>query len=75
MTLAQIGGLIWLGACLTVYFGFTGFLGIVTAFGTAFELKFLRFPTQLFGMVVSLHWLCRERLHCKVGFPLPMKAK
>lgn len=57
MTLAEIGGLIWLGACLTVYFGFTGFLGIVTAFGTAFELKFLRFPAQLFGMVVSLRSL------------------
>ncbi len=57
MTLAQIGGLIWLGACLTVYFGFTGFLGMVTAFGSAFELKFLRFPTQLFGMVVSLRSL------------------
>ncbi len=54
LSLAQLGVLLWLAACGTVYFGFTGFLAVVTALGTAVELKFLRFPVQQFGMVVSL---------------------
>lgn len=50
---ALIGGAIWTAAFLMLYFGFSGLLALVMAVGTAFEMKFLRFPGQLFGMVVS----------------------
>lgn len=51
--LAVIGGGVWVGSFLMLYFGFSGLLALVMVVGTAFELKFLRFPGQLFGMVVS----------------------
>ena len=50
---AMLGVVLWLGACGTVYIGFTGLLALITALGTAVELRFLRYPVALFGLVVS----------------------
>lgn len=52
-SIAMLGVILWLGACGTVYIGFTGLLALVTALGTAVELRFLRYPVALFGLVVS----------------------
>ncbi|OWK43770.1 hypothetical protein [Fimbriiglobus ruber] len=51
--IAILGAGLWLAASGTVYIGFTGLLAVVTALGTVMELRFLRFPASLFGMVVS----------------------
>ncbi len=50
---AMLGAGLWLAACGTVYIGFTGLLALITALGTAVELRFLRYPAALFGLVVS----------------------
>lgn len=62
LTLSQLGTVLYLAACGTVYIGFSGEIAIVAAFGSAVELKFLKFPAQLFGMVVSqraVRWVSR----------------
>ncbi|MGL6073082.1 MAG: hypothetical protein ACRC8S_02855 [Fimbriiglobus sp.] len=52
-TWAAAGTGISICAVGTVYFGFTGLLALTAVAGAALELKFLRFPATLFGMVVS----------------------
>ena len=52
-TVATLGAGLWLAACGSIYVGFTGLLALVAAAGTAVELRFLRYPVTLFGLVVS----------------------
>ena len=61
-SIGMLGALLWLAAGGTVYIGFTGLIGIVAALGTATELRFLRYPSNLFGLVVSTaaqRWVTR----------------
>jgi len=53
VSLGLLGAAVYLGACGTVFFGFTGLLALVAVCGSAAELKFLRFPATLFGLCVS----------------------
>ena len=53
VTLACLGALVSVGAVGTIKFGVTGLLGMVAVGGAALELRFLRLPATLFGMVVS----------------------
>ena len=57
-----LGVVLWLAAAGTVKIGFTGLIGFVAALGTAAELRFLRYPSTLFGLVVSARaqtWVAR----------------
>ncbi len=64
---AMLGAVLWLAAAGTVYIGFTGLLALITALGTAVELRYLRYPATLFGLVVSpaaaarVDWYFRAR--------------
>ena len=51
--LATLGALVSIGAVGTMKFGVSGLLGMVAVGGAVLELRFLRFPATLFGMVVS----------------------
>ena len=53
VALASVGVVVSVGAVLTIKFGVTGLLALVAVGGAALELRFLRFPATLFGMVVS----------------------
>ena len=53
VAVGSLGALLWLAAGGTVYIGFTGLIGFVAALGSALELRFLRYPNALFGLVVS----------------------
>ena len=53
VTLALLGAVLSAGAVGTMKFGVTGLLAVVAAGGAALELRFLRFPATLFGLVVS----------------------
>ena len=53
IALATIGALAWISGMGTLYFGFSGLLAVVMVFGTAGELRFVRFAAALFGMVIS----------------------
>ena len=67
VSMGLLGAAVYLGACGTIYFGFTGLLALVAVCGSAAELKFLRFPATLFGLCVSqdavrkLNWYFRAR--------------
>jgi len=53
VSLGLLGAAVYVGACGTIYFGFTGLFALVAVCGSAAELKFLRFPATLFGLCVS----------------------
>lgn len=53
VSLSLMGAAIYLGACGTIYFGFSGLFALVAVCGSYAELKFLRFPATLFGLCVS----------------------
>jgi hypothetical protein len=47
----------------TINFGFTGLLALTAVAGAAMELKYMRFPATLFGMVVSPEAVRRVNLY------------
>jgi len=51
--IAGIGAVIWIGMIGMLYFGFSGLLAVAGVFAAAAELRFVRFPAQIFGLVVS----------------------
>ncbi len=51
--IATIGAGVWIATIGMLYFGISGLLAVVAAFSAAAELRFVRFPSQLFGLVVS----------------------
>jgi hypothetical protein len=53
LNVTMLGALVWLAACGSVYFGFSGFLGIIPAVGTMMEQRLIRYAGQVFGLVVS----------------------
>ena len=62
VSLATVGAVVSVGAVVTIKFGVTGLLALVAVAGAALELRFLRFPATLFGMVVSadaVRWVNR----------------
>jgi hypothetical protein len=68
LNITMLGALVWLGACGSVIFGFSGFLGVIPAIGTMMEQRLIRYAGQVFGLVVSLRsvrqltWLFYARL-------------
>jgi hypothetical protein len=54
LNITMIGALVWLGACGSLIFGFSGFLGLIPAIGTLMEQRLIRYSGQVFGLVLSL---------------------
>ena len=62
VALASLGALVSVATVVTIKFGVTGLLAMVAVGGAALELRFLRLPATLFGMVVSadaVRWVHR----------------
>jgi hypothetical protein len=53
VALALLGGVVAAGAVGTIKLGVTGMFALVAVAGAAFEMRFLRVPATLFGLVVS----------------------
>ena len=62
VALASVGAVVSVATVVTIKFGVTGLLAMVAVGGAVLELRFLRLPATLFGMVVSadaVRWVHR----------------